>query len=139
MARRIQEMDWSAHALGPIRRWPRPLRTVLGVLLASRQPMWLGWGREFFFFANDALQETHPRAAGADPGARAREVWKERWDAIGPRLRSVLARGEPETDGARPSARGISRSRRRRTSSAHATFRRASRQCCPATSTDIRS
>ena len=60
--------------------------------------MWIGWGPELTFFYNDAYQPTlgtkHPWALGKP----SREVWKEIWDDIGPRVDEVLATGRATYD-----------------------------------------
>ena len=41
--------DWSASPLGPPRAWPQSLRTIVGLLLQSRFPMFVAWGKELGF------------------------------------------------------------------------------------------
>jgi signal transduction histidine kinase len=88
----IGSMDWSRTSLGPISKWPRSLKTMIGVMLGSRFPMMLGWGPDLLQFYNDAyvpvLGVKHPAL-----GVPVRTVWSEIWDVVGPLLHSVLAGG----------------------------------------------
>ncbi len=60
-------------------------------MLTSRQPIWVGWGRELHFFYNDAYKSIiggkHPRAL-AEPTA---VVWSEIWTDIGPMLDTAMS------------------------------------------------
>jgi signal transduction histidine kinase len=98
MGARMRAHDWSATPLGAPQTWPQSLRTVVRILLTSRYQMWMGWGDALSFFYNDAYRPTlgvkHTRALGAS----AREVWKEIWPDIGPRIEHVLKTGEATWD-----------------------------------------
>ena len=87
-------LDWSATALGPVSAWPQSLRTVVRIVLTSRYAMWMAWGPELTFLYNDTyarvtLGKKHPWALGKP----AREVWREIWGDIGPRIETVLRTG----------------------------------------------
>ncbi len=88
--------DWSKTQLGPIESWPTGLKTLLEVILASRFPMLLWWGRDLLHFYNDAvlpiLSDKHPAALGAP----AAQVWTETWSIAGPMAQSIL-QGGPAT------------------------------------------
>lgn len=95
----LARVDWSATPLGPPDGWPVSLQTAVSILLASKFPMWMAWGEELTFFCNDAyrrdtLGQKYPWALGRP----SREVWEEIWDAIGPRIQTVLATGEATWD-----------------------------------------
>ncbi|WP_166636894.1 ATP-binding protein [Cognatilysobacter terrigena] len=97
MRRTIAERDWTATPLGPPSTWPRSLKTVVELMLDSRFAMWLAWGDDLTFFCNDAYRPT----LGVKRdfiGASAREVWKEIWPDIGPRIEHVLRTGEATWD-----------------------------------------
>jgi hypothetical protein len=90
----MAQVDWSATPLGPVETWPQSLRTVVRILLTSRFAMWMGWGPELTFLYNDSyaqmtLGKKHPWALGKP----AREVWREIWGDIGPRIETVLRTG----------------------------------------------
>ncbi len=80
--------DWAASPLGEPHSWPQSLKTAVGVMLRSRQPVWVGWGRELTFFYNDAYKSIiggkHPWALGRPTSV----VWSEIWDAVGPDARA---------------------------------------------------
>src|SRR5687768_13031537 len=83
----ISAIDWSASPLGPITHWPRSLKTIVGTMLSSRQPMFLWWGPELIQFYNDAYLPSlgageHPAAMGQ----RGRDCWGEIWPLIWPRI-----------------------------------------------------
>ncbi|HEV2453002.1 MAG TPA: ATP-binding protein, partial [Verrucomicrobiae bacterium] len=90
MGERIRNFDWSRTPLGPIEQWPASLVTSVRIMLASRQPIWIGWGPEFVYLYNDPYQAIiggrHPSALGKP----TREVWPEIWDVIGPMLRTAM-------------------------------------------------
>jgi PAS domain S-box-containing protein len=89
--------DWSSTPLGPVETWSQSLRTTAGLLLGSRNPMFLWWGPELIQLYNDAYRPSfgvsgrHPQALGM----RGRECWTDIWDTIGPQIQQVLATGEP--------------------------------------------
>ena len=86
----IRAFDWQATALGPPETWPQNLRMALRIMLTSRQPIWIGWGKELIYFYNDPYKSIiggkHPRALGR-PTA---EVWREIWPDIGPMLDTAM-------------------------------------------------
>ncbi|MFZ6655441.1 ATP-binding protein [Undibacterium sp. TJN19] len=91
----IAARDWSTTSLGPISSWPQSLKTAVSLILSSRQPMWIGWGKDITFLYNDAYIEVlslakHPQALGLP----AAEVWSEIWDICGPLADRVFAVGE---------------------------------------------
>src|SRR5579862_8349077 len=95
----VREFDWAKTPLGAIDTWPQSLKTVVRVLLASRFAMWMSWGPELTFLYNDdyarmTLGKKHPWALGKP----SREVWKEIWGDIGPRIQRVLETGEATWD-----------------------------------------
>ena len=80
----VRAHDWASTPLGPMHRWPLPLRTLVGVMLRSRQPMALAWGPERTLLYNDGyvpvLGQRHPHALGRP----FLHVWHELSDDIGP-------------------------------------------------------
>jgi signal transduction histidine kinase len=94
MGERIRTFDWCATPLGPPPGWRQPLKTLVNLLLASKQPMFLGWGPERIWLYNDAfipiLGRKHP-AALARPSM---EVWAEAREILEPMFDRVFA-GEP--------------------------------------------
>jgi len=87
----MRRHDWTTSPLGPPSTWPQSLRSVVGLLLHSRFPMFLAWGAELTFLYNDAyaeiLGEKHPRALGA----RFKDIWSEIWTEISPLIDAAMA------------------------------------------------
>jgi hypothetical protein len=58
--------DWSGSPIGRPESWPQPLKTLVGVMLASNQPMFIAWGPARTLLYNDAycdiLAAKHPAA-----------------------------------------------------------------------------
>ena len=96
MAARCRSFDWGATPLGPTSTWSPSLRTTVGIVLESRNPMFLWWGPDLVQLYNDAyrpslgLGERNSRALGA----KGREFWTDIWEVIGPQIEQVLTTGE---------------------------------------------
>jgi PAS domain S-box-containing protein len=94
MADRMGRVDWSTNPLGPPCNWPDPLITLIDLMLASRQPMFIAWGEAQTWLYNDAfipiLGEKHPQALGRP----AMEVWAEAREVLEPLFGQVFA-GKP--------------------------------------------
>lgn len=79
MGELMRAHDWSRSPLGPPKTWPVSLRSVIGLLLECKFPMFVAWGPELRFLYNDAyadmLGAKHPAALGA----RFEDVWAEAW------------------------------------------------------------
>ena len=88
-----RSVDWARTPLGPPGAWPQSLKTVVGVILQSRHPMFLWWGPELIQVYNDAYLPSfgvgkHPAAMGQ----RGRECWQEIWPIIWPQIDDVMSR-----------------------------------------------
>ncbi|HEY8383463.1 MAG TPA: PAS domain S-box protein [Microvirga sp.] len=83
--------DWSASPLGDPLSWPQSLRSVVGLLLGSKFPMFVAWGPELGFLYNDAYAEIlgakHPSALGA----RFQDIWAEIWSDISPLIDAAMS------------------------------------------------
>jgi PAS domain S-box-containing protein len=92
--RLIREIDWAKTSLGPVETWPQSLRTCIRIMLSSRQPIWIGWGKDLIKFYNDPYKEIvkgkHPWALGSP----ASVVWQEIWKDIEAMLKQVMEKGE---------------------------------------------
>lgn len=96
MGKLIREKDWSNTALGSPENWPQSLRTSLSMILNSKFPMFLFWGRELVCFYNDAYRPSLGKE-GKHPailGMKTEDVWAEIWNFISPLIEKVLANGE---------------------------------------------
>jgi PAS domain S-box-containing protein len=73
----VRAHAWGATPLGSPDGWPQGLKTLVGVMLGSNQPMFIAWGPERTLLYNDAYAEIlarkHPAALGRD----FLEVWYE--------------------------------------------------------------
>lgn len=90
MGARLRAYDWAKSPLGEPSSWPRSQKTAVRIMLTSRQPIWIGWGRELIYLYNDAYKSIiggkHPWALGR-PTA---EVWREIWTEIEPMLATAM-------------------------------------------------
>jgi signal transduction histidine kinase len=87
----MRSHDWIRSPLGPPERWPQSLRSIVGLLLNSKFPMFLVWGPELAFLYNDGYR---PIFGGKHPAALGRpfaQVWSEIWDDIRPLVDRALA------------------------------------------------
>ncbi|MGN6572745.1 MAG: response regulator [Pseudolabrys sp.] len=86
----LRSFDWAAAPLGPPDAWPRALKTAIGIMLTSQQPIWIGWGEDLVYFYNDPYKSIiggkHPWALGKP----TRQVWREIWGDIGPMLAQAM-------------------------------------------------
>jgi hypothetical protein len=64
MGAAMRAHDWAKSSLGVPDQWPQPLKTLVGVLLAADQPMFIGWGADHVLLYNDGyapmLADRHP-------------------------------------------------------------------------------
>jgi PAS domain S-box-containing protein len=91
---RIAAHPWTDTPLGPIETWPMALRTLVELMLDSRQPMFIAWGPDQTWLSNDAFI---PIAGSKFPeclGRPAREVWAEAWTDLKPLFDKVWS-GQP--------------------------------------------
>ncbi|HEY6924166.1 MAG TPA: PAS domain-containing protein [Steroidobacteraceae bacterium] len=87
----MRSIDWTTSTLGDPPDWPQALRTAVRVILNTRHPMYIWWGRDLACLYNDAYRqsigpERHPGSLG-QPG---RQVWDEIWPIIGPQIDQVM-------------------------------------------------
>jgi signal transduction histidine kinase len=82
--------DWSRSPLGSPDAWPQSLRSIVGMLLNSKFPMFIAWGPELGFLYNDAYAEIlggkHPAALGN----RFQDIWSDIWDDILPSIEQAM-------------------------------------------------
>jgi len=87
----MREKDWSSSPLGPPDSWPQSLRTVVGLLLQSRFPMFVAWGRDLGFLYNDPYAEILGAKHPAALGSRFHDIWSEIWSDISPLIDAAMA------------------------------------------------
>jgi PAS domain S-box-containing protein len=94
MGAAMRAHDWTSSPLGPPAGWPQPLKTLVGVLLAADQPMFIGWGPDHILLYNDGYA---PMLADRHPGALGRpffKVWPEVRTELTP-LFDAVRQGKP--------------------------------------------
>jgi PAS domain S-box-containing protein len=93
MGAAMRSYDWEDSPLGVPDRWPQALQTLVAVVLAADQPMFIGWGPGHILLYNDAyapmLADRHPDALGRPFFA----VWPEVREELTP-LFDAVRRGE---------------------------------------------
>ncbi|GGK53925.1 PAS domain-containing protein [Salinarimonas ramus] len=96
MGARMRAHDWARTPLGEPEGWPQPLKTIVGVVLAANQAMFVVWGPERTMLYNDAYAEIlgakHPAALGRP----FFETWSELVESVSPIMERGYA-GEPTT------------------------------------------
>src|SRR6185312_13081257 len=94
MGELIRNFDWENTPLGNPKNWEQSLKTCVRIMLSSRQPIWIGWGKDLIQLYNDPCKSIvggkHPQALGQ----HASEVWKDIWEDINPLLKKVMEEDE---------------------------------------------
>ena len=75
MAAAMREIPWAATSLGPLHAWPQSLKTLVGVMLATRQPMFIIWGSQRTWLHNDAFLPILADQYSHAVGRPALQVW----------------------------------------------------------------
>ncbi|MGC2200502.1 MAG: PAS domain-containing protein [Stellaceae bacterium] len=83
--------NWASSPLGPPETWPQSLRTVVGLLLGSKFPMFVALGPELGFLYNDPYAEILGAKHPASPGARFHDIWSEIWPDILPLIDAAMS------------------------------------------------
>lgn len=93
MAEFIQNKDWAETPLGDRANWPIQLKTSVQIILDSRYPMFVWWGKELINIYNDAyipvLGNRHPKALGES----APQIWSDIWNVVGLQAEMVVQKG----------------------------------------------
>ena len=53
---RMRAVDWARTPLGAVETWPAPLKTLVGIMLAAKQPTFTIWGESLTILYNDAYR-----------------------------------------------------------------------------------
>ena len=92
---RMRAIDGERTSLGAPDDWPQALRTLVALILASNQPMYIAWGPRRAFLYNDHyapfLGTKHPDALGRD---LLTEVWPEIREQLEPLVEATRS-GDP--------------------------------------------
>src|SRR3954462_2385460 len=83
--------DWTSSPLGSPASWPQSLRSVAGLLLGSKFPMFVAWGPELGFLYNDPYAQILGTKHPASLGARFQDIWPEIWTDIVPLIDAAIA------------------------------------------------
>jgi signal transduction histidine kinase/ActR/RegA family two-component response regulator len=87
----MRNIDWSKTQLGPFAQWPRTLRTLIPMMLASRFAMRILWGPSLLLLYNDAYRSVlGPRKHPAAMGRPVEESYLEVWPTVGPMFARVM-------------------------------------------------
>lgn len=87
----MRSHDWTSSPLGWPETWPQSLRSVVGLLLGSKFPMFVAWGPELGFLYNDSYAEILGAKHPASLGARFYDIWSEIWPDILPLIDAAMA------------------------------------------------
>jgi len=91
MGELLRSLDWPATPLGPPANWPSALKQTVSMMLTTKFPVLICWGKDYIQLYNDAFRPIngvtkHPKAAGGS----ARDTYAEIWDTIGPMFEGVM-------------------------------------------------
>ncbi|MAY63641.1 MAG: histidine kinase [Rhizobiales bacterium] len=89
-AAKIRSLNWEKTELGPPSGWPDSLKTIVSMMLSSKFPKALVWGKSMTMIYNDAFAPI----LGNKPEPMARpfkDVWAEVWNEIGPLAEKAYA------------------------------------------------
>jgi PAS domain S-box-containing protein len=95
MGNLIREKAWEKTSLGAIQSWPENLHNSLSIMMNSRFPMFLFWGKDLISFYNDAYRPSfgnegmHPAMLGKP----AEEAWADIWHIVKKFPEQVLSTG----------------------------------------------
>ncbi|MES3033503.1 MAG: PAS domain-containing protein [Gemmatimonadota bacterium] len=95
MRSRCRAFDWRGTSLGAPRGWLPEVRTMVQMVLASRQSMLLLCGDDLAQIFNDAYGQSlgDPATRERALGARCADFWGEAWADVGGVITSVLETG----------------------------------------------
>ncbi|GGR39115.1 ATP-binding protein [Deinococcus ruber] len=96
MGAMMRTFDWTTTPLGPSQTWPPELRTLIRLMLAAQQPMFIGWSRDLISLYNDAYSQflgpdKHPHALGTPLAAVFAE---DAYPQLKPVFEALMTRGE---------------------------------------------
>ncbi len=94
LGRRMRTHDWRATPLGPVEGWPAPLRTLVGIMLCAKQPMFTVWGPGLTLLYNDPYRAILGHKDRDALGRSFLDVWAEARDDLRPLVERAFA-GEP--------------------------------------------
>ena len=90
MGERIRSFNWEDTSLGHPENWPQSLKTCIRIMLTSRQPMFVWWGKELLNIYNDDYVPFLGNKEAGALGVSGQLIWEEIWDSLAPRVQSVF-------------------------------------------------
>jgi PAS domain-containing protein len=87
----MRAKDWSATPAGASRELVSGLRTLIGLVLGAKQPMFVAWGPELSFLYNDAYAPIFGAKHPDGPRPPFAEVWSDIWEQFQPIVKATLA------------------------------------------------
>ncbi len=96
MGELTRSYNWATNILGEPEGWSINLLNTVGIILNSKFPMFLWWGKDLIQFYNDAYRPSmgnsgkHPTALGQ----KGEDCWPEIWPVISPLIEQVMAGGD---------------------------------------------
>jgi len=87
----MRALDWSSSPLGDPARWPQSLKSVVGLMLSSKFPMFVAWGNELGFLYNDPYAEILGAKHPAALGSKFYDIWSEIWSDISPLIDAAMS------------------------------------------------
>jgi PAS domain S-box-containing protein len=87
----MRSHDWSNSPLGAPETWPQSLRAIVALLLHSKFPMFVAWGKDLGFLYNDPYAEILGAKHPLSLGARFYDIWSEIWPDISPLIDAALS------------------------------------------------
>jgi len=91
MGELIRSLDWSLTGLGAPGTWPVSLKQMVSMMLTTRLPVLICWGKDYIQLYNDAFHpingaDKHPKAMGGT----ACDTYAEIWGTIGAMFEEVM-------------------------------------------------
>ncbi|HTF31080.1 MAG TPA: PAS domain S-box protein [Flavitalea sp.] len=90
----VEHFGWENTALGQRQFWSETLHSVVNTCLHSKSPLLVLCGADLVIIYNEAFARLTGRQIPLTIGAKARDVWSDRWNDISPVLLKVLQQGK---------------------------------------------
>ena len=89
----IRAKDWSKTPIGSYEAWPQSLQITLNIILNSKFPMFLFWGKELLCFYNDSFRQSLGKEGKTASmlGMHAEEAWSENWEIMKQFIEQIMA------------------------------------------------
>ena len=100
LGKKIKEFNWLASSLGVPSSWPHSLSTTLGIILASKTPMFLVWGTDKIIFNNDSFDSLlHKTGTNNETlGKSISQVFNEDWASVAKSIEDIIINDKTFTE-----------------------------------------